>query len=85
MVSNHITLSFIYFELLESENCNTDYLEIRRHNSSGKLLGVYCGKNKPINITHEGSMWLMYKGSKLDTSDTTITAKGFYGEYSLSK
>ncbi|CAG9855166.1 unnamed protein product [Phyllotreta striolata] len=81
---NHLTLTFITFELLDSPNCNTDYLEIRSHNSSGKLQGVFCGNKGPENITHVGSLWLLFKGSKPEKGDTEVTAKGFYIEYYLN-
>lgn len=77
-------MSFIEFDLLESDKCNTDFLEIRSNNVSGPLLGLYCGKNKPVNITHVGTLWMLYKSSKLDNGDP-ITAKGFYGEYKISE
>ncbi|KAJ8936435.1 hypothetical protein NQ318_015581, partial [Aromia moschata] len=80
---NHISLNFLNFELVESDDCNTDYLEIRKNNASGKLLGTYCGKNKPANITQEGSLWMMFKTSTPD-KDTPIIAKGFYGMYSFN-
>ncbi|KAJ8923869.1 hypothetical protein NQ315_010451 [Exocentrus adspersus] len=80
---NHIYLSFIEFDILESEKCNTDFLEIRKDNVSGPLLGIYCGTNKPLNLTHEGSLWMMYKASKLD-ADAIVTSKGFYGEFELN-
>ncbi|XP_018577861.1 cubilin-like [Anoplophora glabripennis] len=80
---NNIMLTFTEFDILESEKCNTDFLEIRSNNVSGALLGIYCGKNKPLNITHVGTLWLLYKSSKLD-SGAIVLAKGFYGEYKLN-
>ncbi|KAG5893860.1 hypothetical protein JTB14_005469 [Gonioctena quinquepunctata] len=80
---NHVTLNFNKFELLGSDGCNTDFLEIRSYNSSGPLLGTFCGDNKPENISHVGSLWLLYKGSKLEVGDPPITAKGFFAEYQL--
>ncbi|XP_056646391.1 cubilin [Diorhabda sublineata] len=82
---NHVSLNFIEFNLLQSDNCNTDYLEIRSFNVTGPLLGVFCGTNKPSNITHIGSLWLLFKSSKIAKGDTTITAKGFYAEYTLNE
>lgn len=69
---------------MESEHCNLDFLEIRRYNNTGPLLGIYCGKNKPLNITHEETVWILFKGSKLE-KDVSVTAKGFYGEYELGE
>ncbi|XP_023016013.2 cubilin [Leptinotarsa decemlineata] len=81
---NQVTLNFIYFELLDSDDCNNDFLEIRSYNSSGPVLGTFCGENTPENITHVGSLWLLYKGSKLAPGDPPIAAKGFYAEYQLN-
>ncbi|KAG5881771.1 hypothetical protein JTB14_021141 [Gonioctena quinquepunctata] len=80
---NHVSLDFTEFNILDSDGCNTDFLEIRSFNSSGPLWGTYCGNNKPENISHVGSIWLLYKGSKLEVGDAPITAKGFFAEYQL--
>uniref|UniRef100_A0A4X2M7T4 Cubilin n=1 Tax=Vombatus ursinus TaxID=29139 RepID=A0A4X2M7T4_VOMUR len=40
---NQLQLSFITFQLEESENCTKDYLEIREGNATGHLAGRYCG------------------------------------------
>lgn len=78
-----MSLSFEEFELLESKNCVTDYLEVRKNNGTGELLGLYCGNNVPTNITHLGSLWLMFSSSNFSSS--LITAKGFLAEYSISR
>ncbi|XP_050497170.1 cubilin-like [Diabrotica virgifera virgifera] len=82
---NHVTLNFMDFSLLSSENCNTDFLEIRSRNASGKLLGLYCGTNTPSNITNVGSLWLLFQSSKIAPGDNTVTAKGFYAQYVLNE
>ncbi|XP_060536860.1 cubilin [Cylas formicarius] len=81
---NQLIINFIEFDILQSENCNTDYLEIRQGNSSGNLQGVYCGNQGPTNLTHVGSLWMLFKGSPRNTSNQEVTAKGFYGQYSRS-
>jgi cubilin len=82
---NHVSLSFVYFELLESDHCNTDYLEIRQNNGTGKLLGTFCGNDLPTNISNVGSLWIYLKTSRMEGDVSTISAKGFYAEYILSR
>nr|XP_008192422.1 PREDICTED: cubilin [Tribolium castaneum] len=76
---NHVSLSFSYFGLVESDHCNTDYLEIRQNNGTGKLLGTFCGSDLPTNITNEGNLWIFLKTSRSDGQ-----VKGFYAEYVLN-
>lgn len=59
-----MSLTFSDFKLPQSDKCNTDFLEIRRYNSSGNLLGVFCGDKKPVDISMEGSLWLFLKTSE---------------------
>ncbi|CAH0562353.1 unnamed protein product [Brassicogethes aeneus] len=81
---NSIGLTFSYFEMPTSDNCNIDYLEIRSFNSSGPLKGVYCGKNIPPNIDkHQGNLWLSYKSSDI-TSEGGKKFKGFLGTYLIN-
>ncbi|KAK9889124.1 hypothetical protein WA026_004393 [Henosepilachna vigintioctopunctata] len=80
---NHISLNFKEFDIPQSEKCKTDYLEIRSNNSSGKILGIYCGNNKPDNITNIGSLWIYFKSSKPEKDVSVISAKGFIAEYIL--
>ncbi|XP_068906568.1 cubilin-like isoform X2 [Tenebrio molitor] len=81
---NHVSLSFVYFELLESDHCNTDYLEIRQNNGTGKLLGTFCGTDLPTNISNVGSLWIYLKTSRMEGDVSTVSAKGFYAEYILN-
>lgn len=81
---NSVLLHFINFDIPESESCNTDFVEIRESNATGKLLGVYCGMNAPSNISTTGTLYLMFKSSRLDEG-VASTKKGFYAEFSTSK
>lgn len=47
VLGNHLSINFAKFDLPETTNCSTDYLEIRSMNSSGRLLGYFCGKIYP--------------------------------------
>ncbi|CAH1989272.1 unnamed protein product [Acanthoscelides obtectus] len=80
---NTLSINFIDFDLSESENCNRDFLEVRSKNASGKLLGVFCGKNKPDNLTHQDSLWVYFRSSR-PLEGETVTNKGFYAQYGLS-
>lgn len=72
-----MTLSFVSFELEQSEHCNTDYVEVRSGKSDGTLLGVFCGSDLPTNITAHNAIWLRFR------SDASNTAPGFMADYSL--
>ncbi|XP_054274028.1 cubilin-like isoform X2 [Macrosteles quadrilineatus] len=77
-IGNKVSLTFMKFDLEESEFCNTDYVEVRTNSSSGPLLGVFCGSELPLNITPSAnSLWIRFR------SDNLNTAKGFLAEYSL--
>lgn len=80
-----MTLSFNEFSIPESSNCTTDYLEIRSNNSTGPLLGYYCGNEPPSNLTNIGNLWLLFKSSKLEVGEDPVQAKGFIAEFRLSK
>uniref|UniRef100_A0A0P6JSL8 Putative fibrillin n=1 Tax=Aedes aegypti TaxID=7159 RepID=A0A0P6JSL8_AEDAE len=73
---NTVQLYFRSLDLLLSEDCNVDYLEIREASGSGKLIGDFCGQNLPMNLTSSNSFWI-----KFQTGNQGI-AKGFLAEYS---
>lgn len=75
-----LELTFDKLDIVTSEHCNEDYLEIRTWSES-KILGVYCGAvipDKPI-VSYE-RFWLRFHSSEGNTG------KGFklswnYGNY----
>lgn len=72
---------FIFFSLfsqLSSQNCNENYLEIRKNNPNGDLIGVYCGEKKPENIESSQGYWIKYK------TDESSSNNGFLAEYKYS-
>lgn len=71
---NLIQLDFEDFNLVESDNCNEDYLEIREGGSNGPLLGVFCGKHTPT-VDPKKSVWI-----KLRTDDDDVR-KGFMAKF----
>lgn len=77
-------LSFTSFEMVSSENCNLDYLEVRKENAHGELLGTFCD-TIPTNISNVGNLWLLFKSARAPGDDSGATAKGFLAEYSLGK
>lgn len=83
LLGNGVTLQFTDFDVAQSENCNRDYLEVRDGNSSGKLLGVFCGNAQPSTISHNNSLWLFFESKPVD-GDDVLTGKGFMLEYNLS-
>ena len=75
---NRISLSFDDFDILNSDNCDVDYLEIRDNDGIGKLHGVYCGKNID-SITSSHPLWIRFKSAANDIGNP----KGFKAEYNL--
>ncbi|XP_011500246.1 PREDICTED: cubilin-like, partial [Ceratosolen solmsi marchali] len=75
---NKVSLIFENFELINSDNCDMDYLEIRDNNGIGKLQGVFCGNNFE-SITSSQSLWIRFKTS----ANTIGNPKGFKSEYHL--
>ncbi|XP_054159895.1 LOW QUALITY PROTEIN: cubilin-like [Oppia nitens] len=75
---NRVTFNFITFNIEESDYCNTDYLELRENDSSGPLLGRYCGQQIPsLNFTSTHILWVKFR------SDQSGTAPGFQASYAL--
>ncbi|OXU20544.1 hypothetical protein TSAR_014165, partial [Trichomalopsis sarcophagae] len=74
---NRISLSFEDFELVDSGNCDVDYLEIRENDGVGKLRGVFCGKNIE-SITSSQPIWMRFRSA----SNSIGNPKGFKAEYS---
>ncbi|MBZ3891922.1 Cubilin [Sciurus carolinensis] len=48
---NRLQLSFISFQLEDSQNCSRDFVEIREGNATGRLVGRYCGNVLPLNYS----------------------------------
>ncbi|XP_006894385.1 PREDICTED: cubilin-like [Elephantulus edwardii] len=48
---NQLQLSFITFQLEDSEDCNKDFVEIREGNATGHLVGRHCGNILPFNYS----------------------------------
>lgn len=57
---NRVYITFEQFSLDYSEGCNEDYFEIRENNGAGKLLGVYCGNDIPINVTAATVLYMKF-------------------------
>ncbi|OWK03088.1 CUBN [Cervus elaphus hippelaphus] len=48
---NQLQLSFIAFQLEESQDCSRDFVEVREGNATGRLVGRYCGNALPLNYS----------------------------------
>ncbi|XP_026748193.2 cubilin [Galleria mellonella] len=72
---NKVYLTFESFKIEYSEQCNQDYLEIRENNAGGRLLGVYCGDNIPINTTIASELFIKFH------SDNIYSDQGFFIRY----
>ncbi|KAG1661332.1 Cubilin [Nymphon striatum] len=68
-----LELNIVSLDLPLSANCSTtDNVEIRDHNSTGNILGTFCGSNIPGSIdTISNAAYIRFR------SDSTKVAKGF--------
>uniref|UniRef100_A0A3Q1IYA9 Uncharacterized protein n=1 Tax=Anabas testudineus TaxID=64144 RepID=A0A3Q1IYA9_ANATE len=75
---NRLQLSFVTFHLQGDASCQNDYLEIREGNSTGHLVGRFCGASLPSNYTSliGHILWVKF------VSDATISGAGFRATFS---
>ncbi|KAJ6643392.1 Cubilin like [Pseudolycoriella hygida] len=76
---NRLILTLEKMDIELSENCHEDYLEIRENDVSGKLIGVYCGKDVPSVFPQAERFWLKFRSS----SDGV--GGGFLAQYAYAK
>ncbi|XP_063063043.1 cubilin [Engraulis encrasicolus] len=76
---NGLQLSFTMFQLQQSTNCNNDYLEVREFNSTGRLIGRFCGDSLPSNYTSLTGhiLWIKF------VSDASVSGAGFSATFAL--
>ncbi|XP_010605410.1 cubilin [Fukomys damarensis] len=74
---NRIQLSFISFQLEDSQNCSKDFVEIREGNATGPLVGRYCGSSLPHNYSSvtEHLLWVRF------VSDGSSSSGGFQATF----
>ncbi|XP_004860031.1 cubilin [Heterocephalus glaber] len=74
---NRIQLSFISFQLEDSQNCSKDFVEIREGNATGPLVGRYCGSSLPRNYSSitEHLLWIRF------VSDGSSNSMGFQATF----
>lgn len=80
---NGIVLEFSEVDIVTSDSCERDYLEIRSTNSTGNILGIFCGNSLPNSISHNSSLWMLFESKSVDGEDAT-TGKGFMVQYTMS-
>ncbi|KAF0028409.1 hypothetical protein F2P81_019496 [Scophthalmus maximus] len=75
---NRLQLSFLIFHLQGDSGCHNDYLEIREGNSTGSLVGRFCGTSLPSNYTSVIGhiLWVKF------VSDSSISGAGFRATFS---
>ncbi|XP_029134023.2 cubilin [Labrus bergylta] len=75
---NRLQLSFIIFSLQGDNGCQNDYLEIREGNSTGTLVGRFCGNSLPSNYTSVIGhiLWVKF------VSDASVSGAGFRATFS---
>lgn len=69
---------FSTFQLQGSSNCQNDYLEIREGNSTGAVVGRFCGDSLPSNYTSVIGhiLWVKF------VSDGSVSGPGFRATFS---
>ena len=81
---------FLWFDIVESENCNGDYVEVHADSEEGDLLGHYCGRAGNVNDdTDSSSSIANATGTSLEAetlwikfnSDESETRRGFLAYY----
>ncbi|KAF6371602.1 cubilin [Rhinolophus ferrumequinum] len=74
---NRLQLSFITFQLEESQDCSRDFVEIREGNATGHLVGRYCGNVLPVNYSSivGHSLWIRF------VSDGSSSGTGFQATF----
>uniref|UniRef100_A0A8C1I6Q0 Cubilin (intrinsic factor-cobalamin receptor) n=1 Tax=Cyprinus carpio TaxID=7962 RepID=A0A8C1I6Q0_CYPCA len=75
---NRLQLSFIMFQLQQSSDCSSDYLEVREGHSTGTLVGRFCGGSLPSNYTSITGhiLWIKF------VSDSSVSGAGFRAVFS---
>ena len=69
-----------FFQLEKGdEHCNHDYIEIRREDAGGDVMGRYCGDQLPSNIKAGANLWLRFR------SDGDNPGQGFMATYNSCK
>ncbi|KAM6162076.1 cubilin isoform 2-T2 [Erethizon dorsatum] len=76
---NRIQLSFISFQLEDSQDCSKDFVEIREGNATGPLVGRYCGSSLPHNYSSitEHLLWIRF------VSDGSYSSIGFQATFTM--
>lgn len=67
-------------DIADSEKCNGDFVEVRKQNSTGDLIGFYCGNQPPPLIKNKGDLWVLFESKSYDGT----SAKGFLAEFKIS-
>ena len=72
---------FSIFHLQGDSHCINDYLEIREGNSTGSVVGSFCGNSLPSNYTSVIGhiLWVKF------VSDASISGEGFRATFSHCK
>ena len=65
--------------LTRTPNCNDNYLEVRKIDQNGPLVGLFCGNQLPANVEPAQSFWIKYQ------TDGQATSAGFIAVYKYSR
>ncbi|XP_059827436.1 cubilin [Hypanus sabinus] len=67
---HYLTITFEVFNVENATNCTKDFVEIREHNASGRLLGRNCGNTLPRTMETSDSFAYVVFSSDASVNDT---------------
>ena len=71
---NRVRVTFLWYDIVDSEGCNQDYVEIHENSEEGNILGHYCGST---GSTVAASLLIAaYEGRGVIESDSLRNASG---------
>ena len=71
-------MKFNRLDIQDSYKCSADYLSIHEFNTSGDMIGLFCGNGHPPVITSSVALWLLFH------SDWILDKSGFSLQYEIS-
>uniref|UniRef100_A0A6A7FUH2 Cubilin n=1 Tax=Hirondellea gigas TaxID=1518452 RepID=A0A6A7FUH2_9CRUS len=74
---NRVQLTFSEFDIAESENCNTDYVEVHEVSAEGRLLMHNCSDQVMPSITANRALWIRFR------SGDDSSAPGFLASFAM--
>ena len=80
---NKVRVTFLWYDIVDSEGCNQDYVEIHENSEEGNILGHYCGSagnsaaTSLVNAANE-ARGVGESGSLRNASGITLEAESLW-------